>query len=524
MNDDTLTTDTAMMLAERQIEEGKPEAAIETYRGILAKYPKHQKALKGLKYLEKTIPGQSNGANFQADMEKLMELYTSQKLDQAMTQAKTLCKRCPDQPMPFNIMGVIQAYRGNNDEAVQNYVQALAIAPEYLDAHNNLGAALHSLGKYEEAISSYQKATRINPRDADAFFNTGNSFMSLGRPLQAIECYKTAVAIRPLHVAAHYSLGTAFKDLGQLKPSLESYNNAASIDPKFVDAHMRIGDVLRELNMYDGAIASYINAIKVQADHVDAHKSLGTTLLQVNRREEATAILNAGLTLRPDSQEMKHFLNAARNIASDIAPRSYVENLFDDYAANFDEHLVANLGYQGPETLRQLVTTFGNINDKVKSAIDLGCGTGLSGEAFRDTCISLEGIDLSSKMLERAAQKSVYDRLHCGDVTTVLEQLDKDYELFICADLLVYIGNLAPLINVIAKHSQPGTLLTFSTEHILEGDFELRASGRYAHSKEYVVRTASAAGFELVSFKEGNLRKSDESWINGGNYLLKYTA
>ncbi|MEH6634748.1 MAG: tetratricopeptide repeat protein [Halioglobus sp.] len=279
MTDDILTPDAALILAKRLIEEDKPAAAMETYRGILAEYPRHRKALKELKNLEKTIPSQSNGGNLQADMEKLMQLYTTKKLDQAMTHAKHLCRRYPDQPMPFNILGVIHASRGNNDEAVQNYAQALSIAPEYLDAHNNLGAALHALGNHEAAIRCYQKVISINPRDADAFFNQGNSFMSLGRYLQAVQCYQLSIEFRPLYAAAHYSLGTALKDLGQPEQALESFKNTVKIDPTLVNAHLRIGNLLREMNLYDAAIAA----------------------------------LNAGLALNPDSQEIKHFLNEAQN-------------------------------------------------------------------------------------------------------------------------------------------------------------------------------------------------------------------
>ncbi len=58
---------------------------------------------------------------------------------------------------------------------------------------------------------------------------------------------------------------------------------------------------------------------------------------------------------------------------------AYVAHLFDDYAPRFENHLVRNLAYRGPEILSEMLRAgaakagrpfrFGHM-------IDLGCGTG----------------------------------------------------------------------------------------------------------------------------------------------------
>ena len=58
-------------------------------------------------------------------------------------------------------------------EAMGHYEQALRIAPDYAEAHNNLAIALVQLGRVPEAIGHYEQALRIKPSFAEAHYNLG---------------------------------------------------------------------------------------------------------------------------------------------------------------------------------------------------------------------------------------------------------------------------------------------------------------------------------------------------------------
>jgi predicted TPR repeat methyltransferase len=100
-----------------------------------------------------------------------------------------------------------------------------------------------------------------------------------------------------------------------------------------------------------------------------------------------------------------------------------------------------------PQQLWQLVSDVGVIAAPVERAIDLGCGTGLVGVAFRGLCQHLVGVDLSGKMIDQATRKQVYDALHEGDVVDFLQQTDQTFDLFLSADTLIYLGYLSPLLH-----------------------------------------------------------------------------
>jgi predicted TPR repeat methyltransferase len=90
------------------------------------------------------------------------------------------------------------------------------------------------------------------------------------------------------------------------------------------------------------------------------------------------------------------------------------------------------------------------------NALDLGCGTGLSGQAFRSLVNRLEGVDISSKMVALAEQKKIYDALNVGEILDYLKPSTTYYDLFIAADVLAYFGNLAPLFENVKKRSAKG--------------------------------------------------------------------
>ena len=100
----------------------------------------------------------------------------------------------------------------------------------------------------------------------------------------------------------------------------------------------------------------------------------------------------------------------------------YVRRLFDQYAPDFDRALVERLDYRGPELLLEAVRAVARRSVRgFGSVLDLGCGTGLAGAAFRPHRDWLVGVDLSPGMVEQARAKGLYDRLVVADISAFLD-------------------------------------------------------------------------------------------------------
>jgi predicted TPR repeat methyltransferase len=245
--------------------------------------------------------------------------------------------------------------------------------------------------------------------------------------------------------------------------------------PGYAAAWFALGELREKLNDRDGAIDAFRKAMEV--DPVDRH---GATLHLIR-------------------------LGAAPAAAM---PEGYVHALFDGYAPGFDQALTQGLSYRAPELLLGAVQA-ANERMKFGSLLDLGCGTGLAGVAFRPFCDWLVGVDLSPAMLAQARAKGLYDRLVEAEVLDFLgaeATAQAQYHLILAADVFMYLDDLAPVLKAAAQVLASAGLLAFSVETHDGDGIMLRDTLRYAHGAVHVRAASGAAGLKLVSLDSAATR------------------
>jgi predicted TPR repeat methyltransferase len=177
---------------------------------------------------------------------------------------------------------------------------------------------------------------------------------------------------------------------------------------------------------------------------------------------------------------------------------AYIRALFDDYANRFDSHLRGALAYSGPETIMAALDRL--VPDaRFTRVLDLGCGTGLMGAAIRARADWLGGCDLSPAMVTRAEAKAIYDALRAEALLTYLA--DQRADLVLAADVLVYIGDLAPVFAAVAGALPPDGLFAFTVQKGADGIL-LGEDLRYAHSPDRLRLWAIENGFEVVTLDD----------------------
>jgi predicted TPR repeat methyltransferase len=174
----------------------------------------------------------------------------------------------------------------------------------------------------------------------------------------------------------------------------------------------------------------------------------------------------------------------------------YVRHLFDQFSADYDARMIGQLGYAAPQILFDLSQLVMPGRDEL-AILDLGCGTGLSGAAFKPLAARLDGVDLSPAMIEQARARHIYDHLQVADLESVLAAPGLSYDLILAADTLVYLGDLRPVFAAArARLNQAGFFL-FTVERA-EQAFELGPKRRWRHSEAYLRACAEAAGFTVA--------------------------
>ena len=145
--------------AKSHAKKGETQAARELYSQVLEAYPKNQHAKKGLKVLQQGPVNKKNRSSPpQAQVDEVISLYAQEQVQEALSVSGTLIKDYPNTPLLYNIRGACYKALGQLEAAVKSYEQALAIKPDFAEAHSNLGNTLKKLGQLEEAVKRYEQA------------------------------------------------------------------------------------------------------------------------------------------------------------------------------------------------------------------------------------------------------------------------------------------------------------------------------------------------------------------------------
>ena len=258
-----------------------------------------------------------------------------------------------------------------------------------------------------------------------------------------------------------------------------------------------------------GAADLLTQALELAPFYASAWFALGELREKLGDREGAIAAFRkARDTDRQDRHGAALHLIRLGALPAAAMPESYVRTLFDGYAPDFDRALTEGLGYRAPELLLRAVETAG-APMKFGSLLDLGCGTGLAGVAFRPYCDWLVGVDLSPAMLAQARTKAAYDRLAEGEVVRFLgdeAQAKARYHLVLAADVFMYFDDLGAVLKAAVAVLAPSSLIAFSVE-TQDGDgVILRDTLRYAHGAAHVRNALAAAGLTRVSLDSATTR------------------
>jgi len=414
---------------------------------------------------------------------------------------------------------------GHLAEAERIYQQILQSDPNHPEAMTFLGIIAHQVGKSDIAVDLISKALAIKPDNPLALLNLGNAQKSLGKLSEAVDSYRKALSIKPDYVEGHNNLGVALKELGQLNAAVESYRKAIALKPDYAEAHNNLGNALKIMGMVKEAEESYHKAITLKPDFAAAYQNRAEVLKKLGHIDAAISCLQKALELAPHLSSARHNLCALQGATPNHAPREYVADLFDQYADRFETELLTSLEYDTPAQLKKTLFDLGYKQKQFATAVDLGCGTGLAGAALKDLAVTLIGIDVSKNMLRKAEAKGIYDRLILDDLVSGLKHLDDKIDLFVAADVFIYVGDLQTTFEAVRMSAAPNAVFAFSTEHIEGPDaFVLQESIRYAHAKAYIDALANQFGFQLAHFETIQLRKENGQSIAGGLYVLTCDA
>lgn len=147
----------------------------------------------------------------------------------------------------------------------------------------------------------------------------------------------------------------------------------------------------------------------------------------------------------------------------DLTDVDDTRTLYDEWAANYNDDLAkADQDYVGPVVTAAHVLQYLGVPQigLDLELLDAGCGTGLVGvQLALAGAKKLDGVDLSSGMLEVARKTGAYRSLDTADLSAPLSHKDNTYDVVACIGTMTQ-GHVGPVaLDEFARITKPGGLI-----------------------------------------------------------------
>lgn len=375
-----------------------------------------------------------------------------------------------------------------------------------------------------EAKQCFERALAINPHDASTFSNLGIVLGTLGEAGAAIAAFKQAIALQPDYKTAYLNLALTQHEQGQSAAAVDNFLSVIAFDSSSFQAYCMLSAAYFQLKHFSLALGAIDQALALRPTDTHALHNKSSMLTMLGKQEQAIQVLHHILEIEPAHPTARyHLAKFGHGATPSNAPASYITDLFDGYAATFDDQLVTKLQYQAPQEIAKIVSSL-NFSGQVR-ALDLGCGTGLVAEQIAKPQMHWVGVDLSKKMIDVAAQKRLYAELYYCSIEDYLASPHEPFDLITAADVFIYVGELSKVFQLAYLQLADNGWFVFSVEAAElcseQSPLVLRSSGRFAHSEAYLRQLADKAGFTVKTIAPHILRFDGSTPIEGAVFALQ---
>jgi tetratricopeptide (TPR) repeat protein len=155
--------------------------------------------------------------------------------------------------------------------AIEHLKTAVEIAPQYVEAWNNLGTIAYQTKEFEQAEAHFREALKHDPESYFPLLNLGGTLLSMGRYEESLPLNAQVVEMKPGDALAQSQLGQNYFYLGQLDAAEKHLKEAKSLDPgNFSYPQLFLLQIYAKRNQVPEAISEMEEFLRLHPDSARA--------------------------------------------------------------------------------------------------------------------------------------------------------------------------------------------------------------------------------------------------------------
>jgi len=297
-------------------------------------------------------------------------------------------------PQPHVITNLANLYRSLNqaEAAMEQYDQALALAPDHLPAQINRARAMLDLNRYTEARLAFQIILQAHPEHRNATLGLAQSLQQLGEQEQALGLFQSVLDAAPNNTVALNGMGISLKTLGYIDDAVTYLQTGARYAPESPEVYTNLASALAQADREDEAVAAYGRALELSPFDIDLHnwfngylgviahaqylESYRSALEQQPDNERLATALARKLLLNGHGTEAQSVLEAARSAGGDrVSLETELSHVYRERGL-FPEALMTarsakRLAPEVPDVQRELATALMAAGESYGEALQL---------------------------------------------------------------------------------------------------------------------------------------------------------
>jgi Flp pilus assembly protein TadD len=162
--------------------------------------------------------------------------------------------RYPKKAVSYFEKGNQSLKKRKTDEAMRYFQNAVELAPNFYEAHNQLAITYREAGRLDDAEREFFTAHELNAAAVEPLLNLTDMYLKRNETERAVTTGEQAVQANSHSAPAFLSLGVALYKADELDRAETALKRAFFLDPKMASVRLMLANVYLKLHRYDSTL------------------------------------------------------------------------------------------------------------------------------------------------------------------------------------------------------------------------------------------------------------------------------